>query len=210
MNQQQHPTPSKRLRRGTILGVSAGLVGGGLIGLAATVPSLTSAASDDSVDTWTDPAAEVISDSTVADRPDPGTRIRESLQSLVDDGTITADQADAVAAHLVDQAPDHGRRGPGGRGHRPGMDGEVVAGVIGIDAETLREAVQSGQSLAEVAEANGVDPQAVIDALVAEAQSHLDQAVQDGRLTEDEAATKAAEMVERITARVNGELPPRR
>lgn len=214
MNEVQ-PTPrSNRFRRGTILGVSAGLVGGGLIGLAATVPSLTNAASA-TTDTGTADVA-VVADDPTAEAPDPGARLRDLLQQLVDDGTITADQADAVTAHLVENAPERGGHGgPGGHGGhggpggRPGMDGEVVAGVIGIDAEALRDALRSGQSLAEIAEANGVDPQTVIDALVTEAEAHIDQAVADGRLTEDEAAAKLTELVDRITARVNGELPAR-
>ena len=38
-------------------------------------------------------------------------RIRTSLDELVTDGTVTSEQADAVAEHLATQAPD---RGPGG------------------------------------------------------------------------------------------------
>ena len=55
------------------------------------------------------------------------------------------------------------------------------------------------------AEAN--DVQVVIDALVAEVAGHLDLAVEDGRLTEDEAAARLAEMAERVTDRVHGERP---
>ena len=58
-----------------------------------------------------------------------------------------------------------------------------------------------------MAEANGVDVQAVIDALVAEAEAHVDEAVANGRLTEDQAATIKADLPERIEAMVNGEGP---
>lgn len=210
---------SSRRRRGTILGVSAGVLGGGLVGLAMTVPTFTSAASDDTTDTTTDitvAALQTTDDTTTDDstvdttddaaRPEPGARLREALQALVDDGTITAEQADAVAEHLAAQAPERG----GHRGHRgPGMDGEVVAGLLGIEAEELRDALRDGQSIADLATANGVDVQTVIDALVAEAQGHLDLAVENGRLTEEEAAEKAADLEARITARVNGERPVR-
>ena len=60
-----------------------------------------------------------------------------------------------------------------------------------------------------MAAANDVDVQTVIDALVAEATAHLDEAVENGRLTEAEAAERAADLTERITARVNGEHPAR-
>lgn len=205
-------------RRGLAVGVAAGLLGGGLVGMAMTLPSFTNAASSTDAPGDVAPVVQVIDDGdSAAGSFDPTDRIREVLQALVDDGTITADQADAVAGHLAANAPQHrgpggdhsGRRGPGHHS-RPGFDGEVIADLLGIDAEALREAVRSGQSIAEIAEANGVDPQTVVDALVAQAQAHLDLAVENGRLTEDEAAAKAAELSERITARVNGEVPPRR
>jgi hypothetical protein len=42
----------------------------------------------------------------------------------------------------------------------------LAAKTIGIEPKELREAIRGGQTVAEVAEANGVDPQAVVDALV--------------------------------------------
>lgn len=211
------PSPDRaaaRRRRGTVLGVTAGVLGGGLVGLAMTVPTFTNAASD----TTTDDTTTIVADDTdattdTATRPDPATHLRDELQALVDDGTLTAEQADAVAAHLAAQMPER-RGGPGGPGHHgrgpgrhPGMDGEVVAELLGIDAVELRAALRDGQSIADLAEANGVDVQTVIDALVDEAEGHLDLAVEDGRLTEAEADERLADITERITDRVNGERP---
>lgn len=210
-------TPTRRTprRRGTILGVSAGVIGGGLVGLAMTVPTFTNAASTNpaSTDTGATLVALQDSDTTTTDTTpgapaERGTRLRETLQELVDDGTITATQADAVTEHLVAQAPERGGH-RADRGHRPGMDGEVVAELLGIDAAELRSGLRDGQSIAELAEANGVDVQTVIDALVDEAVDHIDLAVENGRLTEDEAAEKLVDVTERITARVNGERPAR-
>ena len=65
------------------------------------------------------------------------------------------------------------------------------------------------KSIADIATANGVDVQTVIDTLVTEAQEHLDLAIENGRLTAAEAATKLDDLNERITARVNGERPAR-
>lgn len=201
-----------RRRRGTIIGVSAGVIGGGLVGLAMTVPTFTNAASSNTAgDTGATVVALQDSDTTT-DTAERGTRLRETLQELVDAGTITAAQADAVTDHLVAQAAERGdHRGDrhGDRGRRPGMDGEVVAELLGIDAADLRSGLRDGQSIAELAEANGVEVQTVIAALVAEASGHLDLAVENGRLTEDEAAEKLADVTERITARVNGERPAR-
>ena len=90
--------------------------------------------------------------------------------------------------------PDRGGRGgPGGFGGRgPGL--EAAADAIGISVDELRTALRDGSSLAEVAAANDVDVQTVIDALVAEATAHLDEAVENGRLTEAEAAERAADL----------------
>ncbi len=214
MSSDQTPTPTSTrpstARRNAVIGVGAGLLAGGAIGLMALTPSFTSAATGGSTDTGLVVQQDADTDTSSDDMPDgvePGQRVRELLQDLVDDGTITSDQADAVATHLAEHRPEHAPGDRGGRGHRggPGRDGEVVAGLLGIDAETLREELVAGNSIADIAEANGVDVQTVIDALVDEAAGHLDLAVEDGRLTDDEAAEKLADVTERITARVNGE-----
>ena len=160
--------------------------------------------------------SDTATDDTATDVTGPeaerGTRLRETLQELVDAGTITATQADAVTEHLVAQMPERGdHRGEhrADRGRRPGMDGEVVAELLGIDLADLRSGLRAGQSIADLAEANGVDVDTVIDALVAEAAGHLDLAVENGRLTEAEAAEQLVDVTERITARVNGERPAR-
>lgn len=218
-------TPKRSGRRTVVLGTAAGMLGGGAIGLMMLAPSLTSAAATTELpavvalqDDTTDDSPTVVAD---ADLSEPGDQLRTLLQDLVDDGTITSDQADAVAAHLIANRPergDHGarpdlgegrgpggRRGPGG----PGADGEVVAELLGIDAQQLREELRAGSSIADVAVANDVDVQTVIDALVEDAQAHLELAVENGRLTEDEAAARMADLTERITAMVNGERPIR-
>jgi hypothetical protein len=215
-----------------VFGVTAGLLAGGAVGLLVAMPSFSSAASSDAT---TPPTTEVVAsadpgtdDSGTADTPDapdaPASdadiqakqqeRIRTELQNLVDDGTITAAQADAVAADLATAIPDRGPggHGPWGRGgHRggPGFDGEVLAGLLNIDVDTLRSDLRDGKTVAEIATEQGVDPQTVIDALVAEVKSHLDLSVQNGRLTQAEADAKLADVTQRITDFVNNGLPQR-
>jgi len=99
-----------------------------------------------------------------------------------------------------------GGGGPGGPGERgPGLN--AAAEAIGITVEDLRTAVRGGDTIAEVAAANDVDVQTVIDALVAEATTRVDAAVADGELTEAKAVERKADLVEHITAMVNGERP---
>jgi hypothetical protein len=148
------------------------------------------------------------------DAPDVASRLAEVLQPLVDDGTITQAQMDAVTKALQDAGPVWGGHGPGGRHGGPGGFGakvslETAATTIGIAEDDLRTALQDGQTLAEVATANGVEPQAVIDALVAEATARLDQAVTDGRIEQADADARKAELTERITTAVNEGFPGR-
>jgi hypothetical protein len=212
------PTPDRARtpRRATTLGVAAGVLGGGAIGLMFAIPSLTSAATTET----TAPAATVAlagdtpADDTPADaaQPDPGTGLRDLLQALVDDGTLTAAQADTVTEYLVANRPERGPGGEMGHGHghrRPGFDGAVVAELLGVDAATLRQDLRSGQTIAEIAAAQGVDVQIVIDALVAEAQSHLDLDVTEGRITQAEADTRLTEITARVTDFVNNGMPQR-
>ena len=129
-------------------------------------------------------------------------RIRDALEELVTDGTITSGQADAVAEHLAEYAP-----GPGHHGRRHFLVGlGVAAATIGIDPSVLIDALREGQTIAEVAVANGSSAEAVIDALVSANRARLDELVTDGVISAEEASERAAEAVERITALVNGDF----
>ena len=64
----------------------------------------------------------------------------------------------------------------GGRGFGGGMDLDVAAKALGVTTAELRTSLQAGKSLADVAKAEGVDKQKVIDALVADAGKRLDEA----------------------------------
>lgn len=203
MNSTTNSASTTGTKRATTVGVAAGLVAGGAIGLVATVPSLTNAAADDGGDAVvalqddTDEATDDTVDGAADERPEIGDRLRETLQELVDDGTITEAQADAVTDHLVENRPERD-----GRVRRRVAVGRRVAGneiaeVLGIDTDALRSELADGKSIADIAEANDVDVQDVIDALVADAESRLDAAVERG-LDEDRAATRLERLTERI------------
>jgi hypothetical protein len=217
-------TPSGK-RRGIAVGIAGGLLAGTAAGLVFGVPGLTSAAS---TDVAVSQAALVQqtdeTDTPAEDAPaERGARLRESLQALVEDGTITAEQADVVTAHLVENRPERGefrggegRSGDGHGGHRggPGMFGRGVASealtdLLGIDGEELRTQLRAGTTLAEIAAAQGVDVQAVIDELVAEVAERVDNAVENGRIDQAEADEKLAEAEAKITDMVNNGRPDR-
>ena len=209
------------------LGVGLGLAAGGATAVAVGTPGLAGAASpaassstDDGTATTTAPSTEATSDESTTDstaptdpadpaereKRVPGEFLQETLQPLIDDGTLSQEQADKVIAALQEARPfgDH-EHGPGfgGRGHRMFFGLDSAATALGISTEDLRAAFADGKSIADVAAEQGVDVQTVIDALVAKAATHLDEAVADGRLTEEEAATRKTEITEKITELVN-------
>jgi polyhydroxyalkanoate synthesis regulator phasin len=137
---------------------------------------------------------------------DGGGWVQDALSGLVDDGTITQDQADAVEDALGDARPDHGFRHPGFL-FGPGGNLSTLAESLGIDEDELRSELQDGKTIAEIAEEQGVDVQDVIDDIVAAQRERLDEAVADGDLTQDEADEILAGAEDRVTAFVNGERP---
>jgi hypothetical protein len=131
------------------------------------------------------------------------------LDRLVEAGTITQAQADAVTKALQDARPAIDRHwgGPRGGFGRIGIALDEAAKALRIDLDELRTELRNGKTLAELATEHGVDVQQVIDALKAAAESRLDQAVADGRLTQEQADDRLAELTERLEDFVNEPLP---
>lgn len=86
---------------------------------------------------------------------------------------------------------------------------KVVIETIGIDRATLRRELRRGQTIADIATANNVDPQTVVDALLAAATAKLDAAVSAGRITTDRAQAIEARLPARFTKLVNTWHPRR-
>lgn len=64
---------------------------------------------------------------------------------------------------------------------------DTVADTLGMSVADLRAELQSGKTLSEIIAEHGKTVDDVVNALVAEAQAKLEQAVADGRLTQEEA-----------------------
>lgn len=127
--------------------------------------------------------------------------IVQKLGPLVEAGTIDQDQAQAVAETLADGVAF---RRPQQRRLVHGL--RAAAEFLGLEVPDLVAQLRGGATLAEIA---GDQTGALIDALVAETEEHLAQAVADGRLSQEEADTILADAEERITTFVN-EGPPER
>lgn len=133
---------------------------------------------------------------------DPADADSVTTEEVVDD--IDTDGSIIVVQDEVEEAPADGDgEAHEGRGHhRGGCNLEAAAEAIGIDVDELRTALDEGQSIANVATANGVEPDAVVDAMVAERAERLAAAVESGRLTQEEADERLADKSEKIEDRV--------
>ncbi len=201
-------------------GLAIGLVAGAGAGLILEVSSSAGALSGAPVSAVA-AAVAATSDSTVpgdttapdAAQPDPSTRLQAVLQPLIDDGTITQAQADKVIAALVAAHPLGGHEGGPMGGHRGGPGGliregvDTVATTLGITADEVRTALESGQSLADLAVSKGKTAQDVIDALVAEGTTKINERVTAGDLTQAQADQMIAGLTTGITALVNSTPP---
>lgn len=121
-------------------------------------------------------------------------------------GAQTSSSSDSQSSQPA-PAPDGAPAPPDGRGPHHGgphhLNLSVAASTIGVSESDLRTALQSGQSIADVATAHNVDVQRVIDALVADAKQHLADEVSNGRLTQGQADQIGADLQTRITDQVN-------
>lgn len=146
-----------------------------------------------------------------------GVDVQTVIDALVAHATERLDELEASLPERMSDLVNRegwgdgpGLGGPGGPGrHLLGEGLDAAAEALGMTSDELRSALQDGSTLAEVAEASGVDVQTVIDALVAEATAHLDEALADGRIDEERAAALEEDLVERITDRVNNGQPER-
>lgn len=183
-------------KRLAVFGLVAGLVGGSIAGATLGAPGLVGAQSSSTTSSTAagDPA-----------KTDDSGWVHKAIDPLVANGTITQAQADAVVSALQQAKPDRGR------GHRGfGVELDTAASTIGISPDALRQALAGGQSIADVAKSKNVDPQVVIDALVAKVQSNTAARVADGSMTQAQADQRLAKAKEIITAIVNGQKPVRK
>jgi polyhydroxyalkanoate synthesis regulator phasin len=147
---------------------------------------------------------------TPAARPDRTTELQKILQPLIDDGTITQAQADKVIAALAAAPPQGGPMGGhkmGGRGGIGGFGLDAVAKTLGITAADVRTALESGQSLADLAVSKGKTAQDVIDAVVAEATTKINAEVTAKHLTQADADKILANLKTLATDFVNNTRP---
>jgi hypothetical protein len=85
---------------------------------------------------------------------------------------------------------------------------ELAEEYTGLTIAEMREALQSGQSLADLINANGQSIDNFIAAVLENVNARIDTAVEHGRITAERAEEMKAQAQARVTAWVNGEPGP--
>ncbi|MCP3913304.1 MAG: hypothetical protein GY713_20440 [Actinomycetia bacterium] len=185
------------------IGVSGLLVGGLALGSVLSPISFASAQDD------TDPSIEApAGESAEQGRSGPHHQGRlgtEVLDRMVEDGVIDQATADDIAEWLeADKAERQAEHEARRTEHL-----ETVAGYIGISTDDLQAALEEGQSLAEIAEANAKDVDELVDELVADATADIQERATEHDIPEEQVEQMLENVEERVEARVNGEGGPR-
>jgi uncharacterized protein YidB (DUF937 family) len=152
---------------------------------------------------------------------DEGVDVSKVIDALVAAGKEQIDQAAADAkSHLEERItdlvnngfPDKGEHpGPGG----PGMghfgfglpDLSTVAKALGLSEDQLMDKLRSGQSLADIAKAQGVDVDKVVTDVVEAIDAKIDEQVAAGHLDKDRAAEIKKDLESRIRSFVENGFP---
>jgi len=127
----------------------------------------------------------------------------------LDEGWLTEEQAERMQERFAE-----------GMGHRS-MDGDflklprglmgrgesslvsVAAERLDMSVDDLHAELRDGKSIAEVAEEHDVDTQEIIDAYLAQLEESLTQAVDDGKITQNQADWMLEQATERAPDQVN-------
>jgi len=82
---------------------------------------------------------------------------------------------------------------------------DVVADLTGLSTDQIAAERADGESIADIAEANGVSAEAVVEATLVARKELLDAKVADGTITQEQADVAYDRMTERVTDRVTSD-----
>ncbi|HEV8296951.1 MAG TPA: hypothetical protein VGQ20_06640 [Acidimicrobiales bacterium] len=173
-------------------GLVAASLAGGSVAIAAVSPFGIAGAQDSGSTTTTTPPS-----GQAPAAPKRANVLDDALKSLVDEGTITQDQADKIKGR-VDEKAKALRDQLGSRKPLVGAVGvelDRVAGILGISVDDLKTQLKDGKTLAQIA---GDKRDALVKALTDDANARIDKAVTDGKLAADKAAALKTQAAERI------------
>ena len=144
------------------------------------------------------------------------TGLDEKVAALVEAGRLESDQVDEYKANAEQRVRDwlagtyEGKRGKG-RGRLAGKANGLVAIVseqTGVSVEDIRARLAEEQSLADVIEEAEGDLTAITDAAMDAYETRLTAAIENGRVSADQADEQRQEMRERIEAALQADGGP--
>lgn len=124
--------------------------------------------------------------------------MQDTVDQALQDQLLTQEQADRYQQRIdgwsADQGGPFGHGGPGGPGGRHGGLGfggtavmDAAAKTLGMTTDELRTALQSGQTLADVAGEKNVSVDTLKQAMITAAKAEVDAAVTAGTITQAQA-----------------------
>ncbi len=133
----------------------------------------------------------------------------EQINTAVSEGRITQEEADTMIASLETVFTNMVNREVRLQAQRHAVERGIIrlaAQETGLSEREIMEQYRAGNSLASILTANGVDVDAFIELAVAQAEERLTQAVENGRLTQEEADERLAQLREELPTRLD-EVP---
>lgn len=154
---------------------------------------------------------------------------KKELQQQLTDSKITQTQYNERLAALTERVselvkekpsalrakkPEHRAPGMGlpGRGFGPEVDRNLdkLASLLGVTTNELTSSLKKGDTLAQIASAQKVNVQTLIQQLATDRTADLQQELKDGKITQAQYDERVAELTEHITDLVNGTRPSAR
>jgi uncharacterized protein (UPF0264 family) len=143
----------------------------------------------------------------------------ERINTQIANGRLSQERADELITSLESlytDIMDNGRLPnlPGQSERTEGVVSSIVRAVLqsaaeqtGLDVSAIREQLRDGATLADILTANGVEVEVFVDGLVAQAETRLNQAVENGRITQEQMDKLLTNLRERLTNRINTPRP---
>ncbi|MCE7982791.1 MAG: hypothetical protein DYG89_16530 [Caldilinea sp. CFX5] len=119
-------------------------------------------------------------------------------------GAATTTFANDQGVAAIEWRGNHG--GPGGLGR--GASLTTIATALNMTVADLQSALQSGKTVAALATEKGVALQTIVDALIAEQKTVLQQAVTAGRLTQAQADARLAALQTQLPTQLSTAFTP--
>ncbi len=132
-----------------------------------------------------------------------GNQVSQALDELVQDGTLTSDQAAAVREKVAADATKSERACAGlALFHSAGI-GDAVRDLLQVDRQTLRSDLRAGKSLGDIAQEKNVSRDQLIATITGAIKTKLDGWVADGKLTAERETTMLTDLAPRIETLVD-------